>query len=189
MISTISFQLVTTILADVNNSLTELGKLSVNDLKKRYKGIGQAKAISIAACIELGKRRAVSDGVKLPKICASMDVFHLMKGILSDLKHEEFWALYLDRSNQVMSKTNISKGGISSTIFDVRIILKTAIDHLASGIIICHNHPSGNDQPSASDKQITIKMQDAGKLLDIQLLDHIIVCGQKYYSFADEGLL
>lgn len=177
------------ILTDVNNNLLELGKLSINDLKKRYKGIGEAKAIAIAASIELGRRRHGSNALILPKITSSIDAFNITKGILSDLKHEEFWALYLDRSNQVMSKSNISKGGVSSTIFDVRLILKSAIDQLASGIIICHNHPSGNNQPSTSDKQITYKMQEAGKLLDVKLLDHIIVCGQKYFSFADEGLL
>lgn len=177
------------ILSDVNNNLIELGKLTIDELQKKYKGVGQAKAITIIAAIELGKRRAGSDSIKLPKIQSSADAFLCIKSSLSDLPHEEFWVLLLNRNNQVIKKEKITKGGITSTIFDVRLILKLALEKLATGLIICHNHPSGNMQPSENDKQITYKMQEAGKLVDIQLLDHIIVCSQRYFSFADEGIL
>ncbi len=182
-------ELARSIMADVNNNLVELGKLSVDDLQKRYKGVGQAKAITIIAAIELGKRRAGTDAIKLPKIKCSNDAYQAIHSSLADLPHEEFWILLLNRNNQVLKKEKITQGGITSTIFDVRMILKSALDRLATGIIICHNHPSGNLRPSDSDKQITYKMKEAGKLMDIQLLDHIIVCGQKYFSFADEGIL
>lgn len=177
------------ILTDVNNNLIELGKLTIDQLQKKYKGVGQAKAITIIAAIELGKRRAGSDSIKLPKIQCSADAFLSIKSSLLDLPHEEFWVLLLNRNNQVIKKEKITKGGITSTIFDVRLILKLALEKLATGIIVCHNHPSGNMRPSENDKQITYKMQEAGKLVDIQLLDHIIVCGQRYFSFADDGIL
>lgn len=182
-------ELARTIMADVNNNLVELGKLTVDDLQNKYKGVGQAKAITIIAAIELGKRRASSDSVKLPKIKCSADAYLAIKSALTDLPHEEFWILLLNRSNQVIKREKITQGGVTSTIFDVRMILKSALEKLATGVIICHNHPSGNMRPSDSDKQITYKMKEAGKLMDIQLLDHIIVCGQRYFSFADEGII
>ncbi len=177
------------ILSEVNNNLFELGKLSIAEMQKRFKGIGKAKAISIAAAIEIGKRHASTTHNPLPKITSSDDAFKQIRPVLSGLNHEEFWTLFMDRSNRVIGKEKSSQGGISSTIFDVRLILKSAIEKLASSIIICHNHPSGNTMPSNNDKQITYKMQEASKLMDIQLLDHIIVCGNTYYSFADEKLI
>ncbi|UCG28937.1 MAG: DNA repair protein RadC [Bacteroidales bacterium] len=176
------------ILNTVGNSLNELGKLSVEELKKS-KGIGSAKAITIIAALELGRRRKLADIQAKKKITGSKDVFNYFQPLIGDLPHEEFWILLLNRSNRVIEKHRISQGGISGTIIDVRMILKNAIEKLASSLILCHNHPSGNLQPSDSDMKITSKMKDAGKIMDIQVLDHLIVTDSAYFSFADEGIL
>lgn len=176
------------ILQSNSNNLNELAKLSVKDLMK-FKGIGEAKAISIVAALELGRRRKESDQVKRPKITSSTSVFEIMKPALLDLKHEEFWIVLLNRSNLVLSKELISSGGVSGTLADPKIIFKAALDKLASSVILVHNHPSGNLKPSHQDVQLTKKMIESGRILDIPVLDHIIFTDDGYYSFADEGLI
>jgi DNA repair protein RadC len=176
------------LLGSVNNNLITLGKLSITDLKK-LKGIGSARAVTIAAALELGRRRKLSDVPDILQIKCSKDVADIFQPLLADLAHEEFWILFLNRSNKVINKMKLSQGGISGTVTDVRIVMKTAIEYLASGIIVCHNHPSGNLKPSESDSKITQKIKEAGNLMDIQLLDHLIISDKDYYSFADNGLL
>lgn len=177
------------ILRDCKNNLHTLGKKSVNDLKTGYHGIGEAKAISIVASLELGRRRKLQETETRPKISCSKDVSNIFQPILGDLHHEEFWVLMLNRSNQVIAKNKVSQGGLSGTVIDVRLILKSAIDHLASSIILCHNHPSGNVQPSDADTKVTKKMSEAGRIMDIPVLDHIIVTDGSYFSYADEGMI
>jgi len=176
------------ILGTVGNNLHSLGKLSVKELTK-FKGIGDAKAISIVAALELGRRRKESDVVKREKVVTSRDVFESMKGKLQDLPHEEFWLIMLSRSNSVLKKEMISRGGVSGTVVDTKIIFKTAVEHYASSIIICHNHPSGNLKPSDADVRITKSIKDAGKIMEIPLVDHLIIADGGYYSFADEGVM
>jgi DNA repair protein RadC len=176
------------ILSSISNNLNELGKLTINDLIQ-FKGIGEAKAISIAAAMELGRRRKLSEIIEKRQITSSKDSYELFVSILGDIQHEEFWILYLNRSNRMIHQLKVSQGGVSGTVIDVRIILKHAIEKLASGIIICHNHPSGNIQPSQSDIEITKKLCEAAKLMEVKVHDHLIVCDTKYFSFADEGLL
>lgn len=175
------------ILASVENNLHTLGKQTVNDLKK-INGIGEAKAISIISALELGKRRKNSD-LERKKIDNSHAVFEIFQPMLGDLPIEEFWVLYLNRSNGIIDKEKISLGGTAGTVIDVKIILKHGIEKLASGVILVHNHPSGNIQPSDNDKLITTKIKEAGKLMDIATLDHVIIGDTKYFSFADEGML
>ncbi len=176
------------ILASVNNNLNELGKKSINDLRK-FKGIGEVKAITIMAALELGRRRKESDPDEKIKVTTSLDTAAVFKPLLSDLPHEEFWVLLLNRNNLIIDKIMVSQGGISGTIIDVRIIMKMALDKLASSIILCHNHPSGNLIPSEADKEITKKIKEAGKFMDIPVLDHLIIGNDAYFSFADEGLI
>ena len=176
------------ILNTVNNNLHELGKLSLKDLQLN-KGIGEAKAITIIAALELGRRRKLSDSVNKPQIQSAEDIFNEMLPILTDLPHEEFWVIFLNRSNKIIEKTKISQGGIAGTVIDIKIILKFALDKLASSIIICHNHPSGNKSPSNTDIEITRKLKNAAELIDIKLLDHIIIADKNYFSFADEEVL
>jgi DNA repair protein RadC len=176
------------LLSKVDNNLNSLGKLSINDITKIH-GIGNARAITIAAALELGRRRKQAELPETLQIKCSKDVFDLISPALSDLPHEEFWILFLNRSNKVISRMKLSQGGISGTVTDVRIVMKKAIENLASGIIVCHNHPSGNLNPSESDSRITNKIKEAGILLDIQLLDHLIITDKEYYSFADNGLI
>jgi len=177
------------ILLDCNNNLHELGKKNIEELKTSYHGIGEAKAIAIVSALELGRRRKMQDVQERPKIAGSRDVFELLQPVLGDLLHEEFWILLLNRANRVISRHKVSQGGISGTVIDVRVIMKSGIEKLASSIILCHNHPSGNLQPSEADEQITKKLMEAGKLMDIPILDHIIVTDKSYFSFADEGIL
>lgn len=176
------------LLSLVNNNLTSLGRLTIADLKK-IRGIGPARAVTIAAALELGRRRKLSDVPEVVQIKCSKDVADIFRPLLSDLAHEEFWILFLNRSNKVISRMKLSQGGISGTVTDVRVIMKKAIESLASGIIVCHNHPSGNLNPSEADTRITRKIKEAGELLDIQLLDHLIISENDYYSFADNGAL
>jgi DNA repair protein RadC len=175
------------ILASVGNNLNDLGKLNVSELTK-FKGIGEAKAISVMAAMELGRRRRETEVVKRNKITSSKDIFDIMKPIMMDLPHEEFWLLVLNRANLVIKKEMISRGGVAGTVVDTKIIFKTAIENYASSIIICHNHPSGNLKPSEADIKITKNIKDAGKLMEIPLLDHIIITESGFYSFADEGM-
>ena len=176
------------VLQTVDNSLHELGRLSVRDLMK-VKGIGEAKAISIIAALELGRRRRDLDGELRPRISGSRDGFDILKSHLQDLPHEEFWVILLNRANRVIKKHQISQGGVAGTVADPKIIFKLAISELASGVILAHNHPSGNLTASQADMDLTKKIKEAGKLLEIQVLDHLIIAGKKYFSFADEGIL
>lgn len=176
------------LLGIVNNNLNSLGKLTIADIKK-IRGIGTARAVTIAASLELGRRRKMAEVQVVPQIRSSKDVADIFQPLLSDLVHEEFWILFLNRSNKVINRMKLSQGGISGTVTDVRIVMKKAIEYLASGIIVCHNHPSGNLNPSESDSKITQKIKEAGILMDIQLLDHLIISDKDYYSFADNGLL
>lgn len=176
------------LLALAGNNLNSLGRLGIPELRT-LQGIGEAKAVTIAAALELGRRRKLAEAPENGQIKSSADVFNIFHPLLSDLSHEEFWILFLNRSNKPINRMKISQGGISGTVTDVRIIMKKAVENLASGLIVCHNHPSGNNNPSESDIQITQKIREAGTLLDVQLLDHIIIAGSAYYSFADNGLL
>ncbi|GGD67526.1 DNA repair protein RadC [Emticicia aquatilis] len=175
------------ILQSVNNNLNELAKLSINDLMK-FKGIGDAKAISIAAALELGRRRKESDVIKKAKVSSSADAYEAIRPYLMDLQHEQFWALLLNRANEVIRPQQISIGGVSGTVADPKMIFKAAIEHLASAIILVHNHPSGNLTPSQADKDLTKKVKEAGRTLDIPVLDHLIFSDNGYFSFADEGI-
>ena len=176
------------ILSLSENNLSLLGKKSVPDLKK-VKGIGEAKAIALVAAFELGRRRNQTETVDKQQVTSSKEVFNFIRAKLSDLEHEEFWVLYLNRSNRIIDSYKLSKGGISGTVIDIRLILKKALELLASALIICHNHPSGNTMPSDNDKQITEKLKVAAAQMDIKLLDHIIVADKSYLSFSDEGLI
>lgn len=176
------------ILASVNNNLNELGKKSISDLKK-FKGIGEVKAITITAALELGRRRKETDPEEKAKVTTSADAARIFSPLLSDLPHEEFWVLLLNRNNLVIDKFMASQGGLTGTVIDARIIMKTALEKLACSLILCHNHPSGNLTPSQADKDITLKLRDAGKFLDIPVLDHIIIGNNSFFSFADEGLI
>ncbi|TAJ15069.1 JAB domain-containing protein [Marinilabiliaceae bacterium JC017] len=177
------------ILKDTSFNLIELGKVSINQLKSTYHGIGEAKAITIVSALELGRRRKFSESIIRSKITSSRDVFYQFQPSIGDLPHEEFWILLLNRSNKIISRLKLSQGGISGTVIDVRLIMKNAIENLATSIILCHNHPSGNLQPSEADLAITKKLKESGNILDIPVLDHIIVTDHGYYSFADEGLI
>lgn len=176
------------ILAGVENKLGELARLSVKDLMK-YQGIGEAKAISIAAALELGRRRRSEEGIRKKKIKSSKDVYEVLGPRLEDLGHEEFWILLLNRANIVIGRHEISKGGVSGTVADSKIIFKLAIENLSSAIILCHNHPSGNLKPSEADLNTTEKLKKAGLIMDIPVLDHVIITSAGYCSLADEGLL
>lgn len=181
-------QLAQRMLAENQNNINQLAKLSLNDLKK-FKGVGIVKAINIAASFELGRRRKESEATDRIKITSSHVAYELLHKRLSDLPHEEFWILLLNRANQVIKDECLSKGGISGTVVDVRLICRSAIENSASGVIIAHNHPSGQVAPSEQDKSITKKLKEGLKLFEISLLDHIIVGDQKYFSFSDDGLL
>ncbi len=176
------------ILAAQQNNLNQLARLSISDLKK-FKGIGEAKAITIIAALELGRRRRLEEALEIPKVTDSRTVYELLQPLLGDLNHEEFWIVYLSQSNRVIGKWLASKGGITSTLVDVRLVLRKALELSATGIILSHNHPSGKREPSQSDKDLTRKMMDAAKVMDIQVLDHLIVTDHSYFSFADEGIL
>ncbi|MDR0348035.1 MAG: DNA repair protein RadC [Tannerella sp.] len=181
-------QLSQRILNSVSNNLNALGKLSVKDLTA-FKGIGEAKAITIAASMELGRRRGVSDPVMRDTIHSSRQAFEVFYPLLCDLPHEELWVALANRTGKVIEKVKISQGGTSETTADLRLILKAAINSLCSGILLCHNHPSGNIQPSSQDDSLTSRLEKAASFMSIKLLDHIIICDNTYYSYADEGRL
>lgn len=176
------------ILKSVEGNINSLAKLSIEKLIE-FKGIGEAKAIGIITALELGKRRQLEIALEKPKITSSKNVFHLMQPIIGDIEHEEFWVLFLNNSNKVLAKTQISKGGLTATIVDVRLLFKRALELTSVGVIVCHNHPSGKLEPSNADKQITQKIKQAGVTLDIKLLDHLIITQKSYFSFADEGIM
>lgn len=176
------------ILASVDNNLNELGKLSIQQLMK-FKGIGEAKAISIAAAMEIGRRRRGEDAQKIEKIGSSQDAYEVLQPFMGELEHEEFWILYLNNSNKILHKAQLSKGGITGTLVDVRLIMKQALELGAVAIILAHNHPSGTLKPSNADKEITQKVKNASGSLDIRVLDHLIITQKEYFSFADNQLL
>lgn len=175
------------ILSSVDNNLNALGKLSISKLTT-FKGIGEAKAISIVAAMEIGRRRRAEETIELQKITSSKAVFDIMQPVIGELPHEEFWVLYLNNSNKVIYKSQISKGGITGTVADTRIIFKMALEQNATSIILSHNHPSGNLTPSDADIQITKKLKLAANQLEIKILDHIIITEMGYFSFNDEGI-
>jgi DNA repair protein RadC len=175
------------ILSKVEN-LKALGRMTLQQLME-FKGIGEAKAVTILAAMELGRRRGSEEEIELKKITSSKAVFDIMQPIIGELIHEEFWVLYLNNSNKVIYKSQLSKGGITGTVVDIRIVFKTAFEQNAVNIILCHNHPSGILQASDADKQITGKLKEAGKMLDINVLDHLIITSSGYISFADDGIM
>jgi DNA repair protein RadC len=176
------------IMENVKNNLNELGKLNVENLKS-FKGIGDAKAIAIIAAMELGRRRNHASALELNKITGSSDVAAYLRPMIGDLSHEEFWALFLNRQNKVIDLQRLSQGGLTGTVIDVRLVLKMAIEKHATSLIFAHNHPSGNLEASDADRKITRQLKDAGAIMDIPLLDHLIITQGGYFSFADEGLL
>lgn len=176
------------ILRNNNNKLSELARKSVAELIK-FKGIGEAKAIGIVASLELGRRSAAqSNGARL-KVNSSTDVSRVFVPLLKDRTVEEFWILMLDRANKELARKRVSIGGISGTVVDAKVVFKEALDWRSSSIVLIHNHPSGNLSPSKADKSLTNQLKEAGKLLDIPILDHLIIAGNNYLSFADEGML
>lgn len=176
------------VLGNAGNNLHQLARLTIKDLVK-LKGVGEAKAITIVAALELGRRRKELEPEEKPKIGGSIDAYELLKSDLLDIPHEEFWVILLNRANRVVKKYQISQGGVAGTVADPKIIFKVALEELASGIILAHNHPSGNLTASQADVDLTKKLAAGGRLLEIQVLDHLIIAGQKYFSFADEGLI
>jgi DNA repair protein RadC len=176
------------ILSVYNNDLDALGKVSVKDLSK-FRGIGEAKAIGIVAALELGRRRKETPGNDMVKITTSDDAFTVLLPVFADLNHEEFWILVLNQANDVIGKHLISKGGMAGTMADPKIIFKTALENNAAYVILAHNHPSGNLRPSQQDLNITKKLVEAGKMLDLHVLDHLILTNKLFFSFADEGLI
>ncbi|MCT6868813.1 DNA repair protein RadC [Apibacter sp.] len=176
------------ILSSVNNNWNELAKLSIRDLCK-FNGVGKVKAIEIVTSLEIGRRKSLQQALKKENISSAKDAFNILQPIIGDLLIEEFWVIYLSRSNKIVSKEKISQGGITGTMVDNRIIFKHALELNAVSLIISHNHPSGNIQPSNSDIQITQEIKKAGSLLNITLMDHLIVTQTSYFSFADENLL
>ncbi len=176
------------ILQSVQNNWNELAKLTLSDLCK-FKGIGEAKAVSILTALEIGRRKNQQEALELPEITNSEQLFRYVSPWLSDLLYEEFWIIYLNQKNKIIGKEQISKGGISTTIVDIRVVLKKALELNATAIIATHNHPTGNVEPSNEDKNLTQKLANSAQMLDIKLLDHIIVGTNNYFSFADKNLL
>lgn len=177
------------LLKESDNKLSELSKRSVRNLVKSFKGIGEAKAITLLSAIELGKRYAQENIEETPTLNTPDKVFATMRYHFADLQHEEFWAIYLNNAKRMISKIRISQGGVSATIVDPKIILRYAIENLATAIILVHNHPSGNLMPSRKDDNQTERIAKAAKLFDIQLVDHLIVAAGNFYSYANEGRL
>ncbi|WP_297335726.1 DNA repair protein RadC [Algoriphagus sp.] len=176
------------ILASVSHDLAALARMSIQDLKK-FKGIGEAKAISIVSALELGRRRKIAEPQKRFKISSSRDVFELMKPELYDEVVEHFYVLLLTRRNQVIKKERISQGGTSGTVVDAKLVFKSALDYQAQSIILIHNHPSGSLSPSEQDRRLTRRLTDIGRAMDLPVLDHVIFTDTGYFSFADEGIL
>jgi len=176
------------ILNSVENNWHRLSQLSIKDLVK-FKGVGEAKAISIATALEIGNRKSQQEVLERQQISSSKDVFEVLQPHLSDLSTEEFWAIFLNHQNKILYKTCLFRGGIANSVADVRVIFKTALEHFSTRIIVAHNHPAGSLKPSQEDISITNKINEAGNLLDIELLDHIIIAQNKFYSFKEEGIL
>lgn len=176
------------ILDSVGNNWHNLSLLQISDLTK-FKGVGGAKAISIATALEIGRRRASQEVPEKIQITNSADTYKVLQPHLGDLPTEEFWVVFLNQSNRVLGKSKLSSGGINQSVVDVRILFKKVLEHFATGIIIAHNHPSGNLKPSQEDLKITKQIGEGGKILNIQLIDHLIIAQNSYLSFADENLL
>ena len=176
------------ILSESANNFDTLSKKTVRELMK-IKGVGEAKAISIVAALEIGRRRKEAEPEQKQVVKSSKDAYNAFYAALTDLQHEEFWVAFMNRSNKIIEKMRISQGGVSGTVIDNRIIMKSALELLATSIILCHNHPSGNIQPSKQDREITFKLKEAASLFDINVLDHIIIGAEQYLSFADEGMI
>lgn len=174
------------ILNDNHNNLNELARLSISDLE-RYKGIGEAKAITLISALEIGKRRRSQEVLERQKITESRDLFELFGSIMEDLNHEEFWIVFLNGANKVMETTNLTKGGMRQTVVDVPILLRLALEKSAHAVAVAHNHPSGESNPSREDLSITQKIKNGCEAIGVRFLDHIIIAGRSYYSFADEG--
>lgn len=182
-------ELATRILHKAGNNLNQLGKYSVRDLVNGFYGIGAAKAVTIVAALELGKRRRAEDAPRKETLNCSRKSYQFFHPLLCDLPHEELWVALLSRNHRVLEKVRISQGGLNETAADIRIILKAAVTSLASSLIVCHNHPSGNPTPSSQDDRFTGKLYESCRMMDIALADHLIVCDGEYYSYADEGRL
>lgn len=176
------------ILQSVGHDLTRLSKMSLHDLSA-FKGMGPVKAVMVLAALELGRRRRLAVASTKVSVVSSADVADIFIPLLSDVGHEEFWILLLNRANHVIDRYQVSKGGVAGTVVDPKLIFKRALEATASALVLCHNHPSGNRMPSEADIQLTKKIAEAAKLMDMQVLDHIIVAGDGYYSFSDEGRL
>jgi DNA repair protein RadC len=176
------------VLSLANNNLAELGKIELKQLQG-VKGIGMVKGITLLAALELGRRRAATRAEERPVIYKAADVQNIMSPILSDLTHEEFWVLALNQAGRLIDKKKIGHGGLSTALADIRIVFKFALDNLATRLLLVHNHPSGEKIPSKEDINLTLRMQDAGNLLSIKIVDHIIIAGKNYFSFKEEELL
>jgi len=177
------------ILNDHRNNLNELGKISIKDLVRKYKGIGEAKAINIIAALELGRRRQSTEALEKPIISSSRDAFNILYPILADLPHEEFWVLFCNRANKVIGTQFIGRGGYNAVVADTRIIFRHALEQMSASIILCHNHPSGSLKPSNEDIRLTKRIKEAATLFEITVSDHLIIGDNNYFSFADEGIL
>ena len=177
------------IMRECDDNINELARLTIADLCKKFKGIGEAKAITIRAALELGKRRKTSDVLERKQISSSKDLFELFEPLLIDLVHEEFWIVFMNGANKVLSTHKLTQGGIQQTIVDVPLLLKMSLERLAQSIAVAHNHPSGQNKPSSEDENITRRIKQGCDAIGIRLLDHIIVARGKYYSFADDGKL
>ncbi|HMX38707.1 MAG TPA: DNA repair protein RadC [Saprospiraceae bacterium] len=176
------------ILNQADGNLHELGKWSVKELQ-RFKGMGEAKAITIAAALELGRRRQLSDLRERPRVGNSRDAFNAIAPLLTDLHHEEFWLLLLNRSHEVFARERLSSGGTAGTVVDVKLVLKAALDGRAAAFVAVHNHPSGSLTPSQEDINLTKRLVQAGQIMGLPLLDHLIISERGYYSFADEAMI
>ena len=175
------------IMRECHDNINELAQLTVSDLCKRFKGIGEAKAITIMAALELGKRRKTSDILEKKKVTSSIDLFELFEPQMVDLSHEEFWIGLLNGANKVIEIRRLTQGGTRQTVVDIPMLLKMSLEKSAQAIVVAHNHPSGQNKPSVEDQQITNKIKDGCKAIGISFLDHIIIARGEYYSFADEG--
>lgn len=177
------------IIADYNHSLTELAKATIPDLTKKYRGIGVAKAVTIISALELARRQQSEQAIDKPVISSSREAYDRMKPVIASLKHEEFWVIFLNRANKVLAVKNFGSGTQTATLADTRMIVKSALDHNATAIVLAHNHPSGVAKPSQEDKILTDQIYKAAHFFSIVLFDHIIVCETEFFSFRDEGLI
>ena len=175
------------LLESVGHNLNALAKLSISDML--LLGVNESAAVYLSAAVELGRRRNQSEAIDKGTIKGSNDVVSYIRPLIGDLNHEEFWIIYLNRRNGILGSEKLSQGGITGTVIDVRLILKKALEKNSTSLIGCHNHPSGNLEPSEADKKTTRQLKEAALIMDIPLIDHVIVTQSGFFSFADEGLL